>query len=133
MRLVTPSEARERAQRLAHQFSKIYDRGFGITESVLPLDRIRPTQPHLDKEKLAEVKRRLRALSNTPIIVIESSNGFYYILDGHHRAYLEWRRGTKAMRCLILVPEQPMVPGVQKTAERAGLTGFEKERINERI
>lgn len=132
MRLVTPAEARERAQRLAHQFSKIYDRAFGITESVLPLEKIRPTQPHLDREKLSEVKRRLDSLASTPIIVIESSNGLYYILDGHHRAYLEWKRGTPVMRCLILVPEQPMVPGVQKTAERAGLKGFGDEKINSR-
>lgn len=132
MRLVTPAEARKRAQRLAHQFSRIYDMGFSIIENILPLSKIRPTQFHLDGEKLAEVEQRLHELAATPIIVIESRNGLYYILDGHHRAYLEWKRGTPIMRCLILIPEEPMVPGVQKTAEREGLRGFGSEKILKR-
>jgi len=81
----------KRLESIRKSFENIYNVYIQVDLEEIPLTRLLPTEPFLEKDKLALVfKKIIEENYRTPIIVAKH-NEAYGILDGHHRAYI-WKK-----------------------------------------
>jgi hypothetical protein len=68
----------------------------------IPLERIYPTEDFLENDKLALVfKKTVEENYDVPITVVNSSRD-YFVLDGHHRAFILKKLMHKTMKANVL-------------------------------
>lgn len=89
--LVDYENLSRRLEDIRKSFEDIYNLPINVDFEELSLDRLLPTEPFLEKDKLAMVFRRIiEEKYRVPIIAVKYSE-VYGILDGHHRAYI-WKK-----------------------------------------
>ena len=70
--------------------------------SDVPLEKLYPTEDFLENDKLALVfMKMIEENYDVPIIVVEREDD-YYVLDGHHRAYISSKIQRKNIRSLVM-------------------------------
>lgn len=75
-----------------------------------------PTQKLLDPAELQLREQQFKRGVVYPIVVTKKGR-FYYIIDGHHRAYLAYKRGTEEIPAFFIDGEL----GIVKSSEKLGL------------
>jgi len=70
--------------------------------SDVPLERLYPTEDFLENDKLALVfMKMIEENYDVPIITVERGED-YYVLDGHHRAYISSKIQKKNIKSLVM-------------------------------
>ncbi|MGA3359213.1 MAG: CBS domain-containing protein [Halobacteriota archaeon] len=75
-----------------------------------------PTQKLLDPAELQLREQQFKRGVIYPIVVAKKGR-FYYIIDGHHRAYLAYKRGAEEIPAFFIEGEL----GIVKSSEKLGL------------
>jgi hypothetical protein len=87
---------------LKRSLESIYSVNLITYASDVPLGRLYPTEDFLENDKLALVfMKMIEENYDVPIIAVERGND-YYVLDGHHRAYISSKTQKKNIKSLIL-------------------------------
>ncbi|RYJ13358.1 CBS domain-containing protein [Halogeometricum borinquense] len=88
------------------------------------LDDLIPTQGRVYADELEGRKYELERGLAEPLVVI-NNNGTYILADGHHRVMAAHQLGTGQMDAYIIVVDDPIELGMQRTAEKEGLNSIE--------
>ncbi|QIB73716.1 CBS domain-containing protein [Halogeometricum borinquense] len=88
------------------------------------LDALIPTQGRVYADELEGRKYELERGLAEPLVVI-NNNGTYILADGHHRVMAAHQLGTGQMDAYIIVVDDPIELGMQRTAEKEGLNSIE--------
>ena len=79
-----------------------------------------PTQKLLDPAELRLREQQFKRGVVYPIVVAKKGR-FYYIIDGHHRAYLAYKRGIEEIPAFFIEGEL----GIVKSSEKLGLKSLD--------
>lgn len=108
---------------LLKYYEAIYEISFIMKEDYLPLDRLVPTQPFVDRARLNSMGKIL-----VPITCIKHDDMFY-ILDGHVRTLAAKRDGYGMIHSIILSPTKRVEFGIVKTAEAMKLKSLDDVKV----
>jgi len=89
----------------------------------VPLEQLVPTQPVIEIERLYPLRE-----PRVPIACLESG-GRYYILDGHARSLSLRLLGRNSISAIVLWTKRRRRFGVERNAERLGLTSLRDIKI----
>ncbi len=102
-----------------HFYTKEYKGIFRLRLEYTPLDKLIPTQPFVEFDRIIGVKKN--RLIEEPILCLEK-NGRKYILDGHARSLILFEQGAARIKALILYPiENISKLGIEEVVEKMGL------------
>lgn len=110
---------------VVEHYEAIYNVPFYLRKEQVELKDLVPTQPHVGKTQIDEIKKVL-----VPIVCIRYGDK-YYILDGHARSLRNRELGLSSIEAMILVPPVKIDFGIVKTAEDTGLHQLEDVKIME--
>lgn len=92
----------QKLQSLKRSLEIIYRVTLDTHSMDVPLENLYPTEDFLENDKLALVFMKIIEENyNVPIITVEREND-YFILDGHHRAYISKKIQRKSMKSMVL-------------------------------
>jgi len=95
--LTTLEDLPIKIESIKSSLERIYGVKLGLEFKTLPVKSLCPTEDFLEKDKLAVILMKIIDEGyNVPIITVRKG-GEYYIVDGHHRAYIL----TKMMREMV--------------------------------
>jgi uncharacterized protein (DUF1015 family) len=102
---------------LKKSLENIYEVKLDACSLDIQLDKLYPTEDFLENDKLALVfKKIMEENYDVPIIAVERGND-YYVLDGHHRAYISSKIQRKNIKSLVLTfPERATYRNVLKSS-----------------
>ncbi|MFC7204146.1 CBS domain-containing protein [Haloferax namakaokahaiae] len=99
----------------------------GITvhqeRGTVSLSDLIPTQARVYADELEGRKYELERGLAEPLVVIDN-NGAILLADGHHRVCAADRVGIETMDAYIIVIDDPIELGMQRTAEKEGLSSL---------
>jgi hypothetical protein len=96
--LSTWGTAPQKLQSLKRSLEIIYGVTLDTYSIDVPLENLYPTEDFLENDKLALVfMKTIEENYDVPIVVVEHGND-YFILDGHHRAYISSKIQRKTMK-----------------------------------
>ena len=100
--LSTWESAPQKLQSLKRSLEIIYRVTLDTYSLDVPLENLYPTEDFLENDKLALVFMKIIEENyDVPIIAVEHEND-YFILDGHHRAYISSKIQRKSMKSMVL-------------------------------
>jgi hypothetical protein len=100
--LVDSKAIPKRLEDLVKSFEIIYNHQVPADLEEISLDKLRPTELFLEKDKLALVfKKTIEENYNVPVIVTRYFDA-YRILDGHHRSYIFKKLGKNNITAYVL-------------------------------
>jgi hypothetical protein len=83
---------------LKESLENIYEVKLDTCSLDIPLDKLYPTEDFLENDKWALVFKKITEEDyDVPIIVVERGSD-YFVLDGHHRAYISSKIQRKKVR-----------------------------------
>jgi hypothetical protein len=81
---------------------QIYDVRLTFFSMNVPIDKLYPTEDFLENDKVALVLKKIIAEGyDVPIVSVEKE-GDYFVLDGHHRAYLYKKLMHQTIQSFVL-------------------------------
>lgn len=87
---------------LKRSLETIYGVKLAACSSDVPLEGLYPTEDFLENDKLALVFMKvIKENYDVPIIAVERGSD-YFILDGHHRAYISTKIQKKTLKSMVL-------------------------------
>ena len=100
-------------------YEKLYDIQIDVDDRSVPTTGIYPTEFALEEDKLVLVfKKVVEEDYGPPIVVAEGQSG-YFVLDGHHRAYVRLKLSQPYMKARVLVFPQER-PFRERKSRRLG-------------
>lgn len=82
---------------------------------------LKPTQDKVYADELEgrtyEIERGLAE----PIIAVETKDGKYLVVDGHHRLVASTQMGNDEISAYVITLDKPLKLGIEKTAEKNGI------------
>jgi len=102
---------------LKKSLENIYEVKLDTCSLDIPLDKLYPTEDFLENDKLALVFMKIIEEDyDVPIISVERGSD-YFVLDGHHRAYISSKIQRKNIKSLVLTfPEGATYRNVLKSS-----------------
>jgi hypothetical protein len=92
----------ERLYSVKRSLEQIYDIILVSTLSQVPLDRLYPTEDFLENDKIGLVlKKTVTENYDVPIITVRDCED-YFVLDGHHRAYIQKKLMHAKIKAYVL-------------------------------
>lgn len=100
--LASWQNAHERLEGIKKSLEQIYAVELTYSSMNVPLDKLYPTEDFLENDKAALVLRKIIAEGyDVPIVCVERE-GDYFVLDGHHRAYLYKKLMRQTIKSFVL-------------------------------
>ncbi|WP_396613182.1 CBS pair associated ParBc domain-containing protein [Haloferax sp. S1W] len=90
----------------------------------VPISDLIPTQARVYADELEGRRYELNRGLAEPLVVIDNK-GTYLLADGHHRVLAADRAGIETMDAYIIVIDDPIELGMQRTAEKEGLSSID--------
>lgn len=101
-KLITPEKALSRGQEIARTLELLYGGPAVIHMLKIPVESLFSTEPFFERTKLGLVFRAILVESyHAPIVVLKESNRFF-LIDGHHRAYVFWLTGREYINAVTI-------------------------------
>lgn len=101
-RLITQEELQSKFQSIKRSLETIYHVSLGQRNDIVEVERLIPTEPFLEEEKLHLVMDSVMNEGYSVPIVTMEHKGKFYIIDGHHRAYTLYLLGKKMIESIVL-------------------------------
>lgn len=102
LRLANSWNVQERLESVKRSLEQIYDVTLKSTLSEVPLDRLYPTEDFLENDKIGLVlKKTVTEGYDVPIITVRDGED-YFVLDGHHRAYINKKLLQTKIKAYVL-------------------------------
>jgi hypothetical protein len=101
--LATLESVPQRVDNLKRSLEIIYQTRLKEFPRNIPTDRLFPTEDFLENDKLALVFRKtINEDYDVPIITVEKGED-YFVLDGHHRSFINIKLKKKTIKARVLV------------------------------
>lgn len=105
---------------LKNFLSQQHDVNIEVRRRVIPIDKLRPTQREVYADELRGRQYEIKRGLVEPLIVIRK-NGYYVLVDGHHRVLAAKEMGVKQFQAFVLEPEHDIELGMEKSADEMGV------------
>ena len=100
--LASWQNVQERLEGIKKSLEQIYDVNLTFSSMNVPIDKLYPTEDFLENDKAALVLEKIIAEGyDVPIVTMEKE-GDYFVLDGHHRAYLYKKLMRQTIQSFVL-------------------------------
>ncbi|WP_101296649.1 CBS pair associated ParBc domain-containing protein [Halegenticoccus soli] len=116
---VTP----EKVGKLMRTLEQIHDTRVTQERRKVDLDRLIPTQGRVYADELEGRRYELERGLAEPLVVIDNA-GTLLLADGHHRVMAAHSLGVEEMDAYVIVVEEGVELGMQRTAEKEGLNSI---------
>ena len=90
----------------------------------IDLDALIPTQARVYADELEGRQYELERGLAEPLVVIDNA-GTFLLADGHHRVMAAARLGIEEMDAYVIVVDDPVELGMERTAEKEGLSSID--------
>jgi IMP dehydrogenase len=113
----------EKVGKLMRTLEQIHDITVHQERRAVELASLIPTQARVYADELEGRQYELERGLAEPLVVIDNQ-GTYLLADGHHRVMAADRLGTETMDAYVIVLDEGVELGMQRTAEKEGLTSI---------
>ncbi|MFB6250358.1 MAG: CBS pair associated ParBc domain-containing protein [Halobellus sp.] len=110
----------EKVGKLMRTLEKIHDTTVHQEPRVVELDELTPTQARVYADELEGRQYELERGLAEPLVVIDNG-GSLLLADGHHRVMAAYQLGIDEMDASVIVLDETVELGMQRTAEKEGL------------
>jgi IMP dehydrogenase len=114
----------EKVGKLMRTLEQIHDVSLEQEHRRIELDRLTPTQDRVYADELEGRQYELERGLAEPLVVIDNA-GDLILADGHHRVMAATQLGIEEMDASTIVLDTPVELGMQRTAEKEGLTSID--------
>ena len=121
---VTPSKV----WKLMRTLESIHDTEVSEERREVPIDRLIPTQEKIYADELDGRSYELKRGLAEPLIVVERGDNLI-LVDGHHRVIAANRLGIEKMDAYVIVVDEDIELGLEKTARESGLETLEDVNV----
>ncbi len=121
---VTPSKV----WKLMRTLESIHDTEVDEERREVPIDELVPTQDKIYADELDGRSYELKRGLAEPLIVVERGD-VLVLVDGHHRVIAADRLGIEEMDAYVIVVDEDIELGLEKTARESGLEGLEDVKV----
>lgn len=121
---VTPSKV----WKLMRTLESIHDTEVEEERSEVPIDELVPTQEKIYADELDGRSYELKRGLAEPLIVVERGD-VLVLVDGHHRVIAADRLGIEEMDAYVIVVDEDVELGLEKTARESGLENLEDVKV----
>ena len=121
---VTPSKV----WKLMRTLESIHDTEVSEERREVPIDRLIPTQEKIYADELDGRSYELKRGLAEPLIVVERGDNLI-LVDGHHRVIAANRLGIEKMDAYVIVVDEDIELGLEKTAKESGLETLEDVNV----
>jgi IMP dehydrogenase len=119
----------EKVGKLMRTLENIHDVSLRQERRTVPLDALVPTQNKVYADELEGRKYELERGLAEPLVVIDNGDESLLLADGHHRVLAADRVGIEEMDAYVIVIDTAIELGMQKTAEKEGLTSLDDVEV----
>ncbi len=123
----------EKVGKLMRTLESIHDTEVEQTRRNVPLDELTPTQGKVYADELEGRTYELERGLAEPLVVIDcapdSESGDFLLADGHHRVMAADKIDIDTMDAYVILVDEEVELGMQKTAEKEGLEGLEDVKV----
>ncbi|WP_136602189.1 CBS pair associated ParBc domain-containing protein [Salinigranum halophilum] len=110
----------EKVGKLMRTLEQIHGIKVHEERNVVPLDGLIPTQARVYADELEGRQYELERGLAEPLVVIDNA-GTNLLADGHHRVMAADRLGIEEMDAYVIVVDDPVELGMERTARKEGL------------
>jgi len=116
--LVDAESLPRRLEDIRKSLEGVYDVPLSADFKEINLDELHPTETFLEKDKLSLVFQKIMEEDyRVPIIAVEQG-GQYFIIDGHHRAFINKKLGRRTIKAYVLgLPPVSLRPKVASSLD----------------
>jgi len=114
--------------KLKRTLEVVHDTKVRVKRGCISIDRLIPTQPRIYADELQGRMYELKLGLTEPIIVIEKGDKLI-LADGHHRVMAARSMGIERLDAYILVVDEDVPLGMERTAEYAGLRTLDDIKV----
>ncbi|MGM0592085.1 MAG: CBS domain-containing protein [Halobacteriota archaeon] len=114
----------EKVGKLMQTLERIHDIEVHEERSSVRLADLIPTQARVYADELEGRRYELERGLAEPLVVIDN-DGIFLLADGHHRALAADRLGIEEMDAYVIVTDDQVELGMQRTAEKEGLRSID--------
>ncbi|RLM59219.1 CBS domain-containing protein [Halobellus sp. Atlit-31R] len=114
----------EKVGKLMRTLEQIHDVTVHEESRVVELEALTPTQARVYADELEGRQYELERGLAEPLVVIDN-DGELLLADGHHRVMASHQLGIEEMDATVIVIEDRVDLGMQRTAEKEGLSSIE--------
>ena len=100
--LASWKDVSRRVSSIAKSLEIIYETKLTVNFCEIPLERVFPTEDFLENDKLALVFRKIVEENYDVPITVVKSGGDYFVLDGHHRAFIRKKLMYETIKANVL-------------------------------
>ncbi|WP_135851396.1 CBS pair associated ParBc domain-containing protein [Halorussus salinus] len=123
----------EKVGKLMRTLESIHDTEVEQTRRNVPLDELTPTQGKVYADELEGRTYELERGLAEPLVVIDcapdSESGEFLLADGHHRVMAADKIDIDTMDAYVILVDEEVELGMQKTAQKEGLEGLEDVKV----
>jgi IMP dehydrogenase len=106
IQLATEETMLDDLQSIRKSYEQLYDIRIHVSTQNVPTANLCPTEPFLEEDKLALIFKKTIEEDYGPAVIVVKSGPVFYVLDGHHRAYIRLKLADPLMKAhLLLFPE----------------------------
>ena len=103
IQLATEQTMLDDLESITKSYEQLYDIQIHVSTKSVPTANLCPTEPFLEEDKLALVFEKIIEEDYNPAIIAVESRSIFYILDGHHRAYIRLKVAEPFIRAYVLL------------------------------
>ncbi|WP_137287180.1 CBS pair associated ParBc domain-containing protein [Halorussus salinisoli] len=118
----------EKVGKLMRTLESIHDTEVEQTRREVPLEELTPTQGKVYADELEGRTYELERGLAEPLVVIDAVDGLL-LADGHHRVMAADKIGVEQMDAYVILVDDDVELGMQKTAEKEGLDSLDDVKV----
>jgi len=100
--LITAETITSRLESIRESYEKLYETSVSSVLEDALIERLSPTEPFLENDKLAVVFRKVIVEDYSVPIVVLKDGEVFFIIDGHHRAFIDKKLGKSRIQSYVL-------------------------------
>lgn len=88
---------------ITKSYEQLYDVQIHVSTQNVPTSNLYPTEPFLEEDKLALIFKKVIEEDYNPAVIVVESGPVFYVLDGHHRAYVRLKLADPLIKAHNLI------------------------------